>query len=106
MPISGGANALANERQTKGPGASFTELVADLTLSTLIVGTMLFLSAADPPLAGHTVVAGGALVAGGYVGGAIGHRHLGLAALEGLLRLRLALEWTAFLIEAFGSAGN
>lgn len=92
--------------KTERPRASFSGLVADLTLSTLIVGTTLFLLTADPPLGGHAIVAGSALVAGCYIDGAIGHQHLGLAALEGLLRLRLALEWTAFLIEAFGSAGN
>ena len=88
------------------PRAPAVTMMADLTLSTLTVGTVLFLSAADPPLGTDTTAAGGVFVAWCYVGGVVGRRHLGLAAVEGLLRLRLALEWVRFLIEAFGPLGS
>jgi hypothetical protein len=44
-----------------------------------------------------------ALVVWSYCDGFFGRLHWGLAALEGLLLLKLALNWTALLLEAFGT---
>jgi hypothetical protein len=38
-----------------------------------------------------------------YCDGFFGRLHWGLAALEGMLLLKLALNWTALLLEAFGA---
>jgi hypothetical protein len=78
--------------------------IAELALSTLAIGAVLVAlpPTAEPPL-GHQVVAAGALlVVWCYCDGIVGRLHLGLAALEGLLRLKLALHWTMLLLDVCG----
>jgi hypothetical protein len=79
-----------------------------LALSTSLVGCVLFalVPEAQPPAGRHTAAAGAALVVWCYCDGLVGRMSWGLAALEGLLRLRLALEWTALLLDAFGPRGG
>ena len=78
--------------------------MAGLAFSTLMVGVVLFAltPAAQPPLGRHVAATGAALVVWCYCDGLIGRMDWGLAALEGLLRLRLAMEWAALLSGAFG----
>jgi hypothetical protein len=72
--------------------------VAGLGLSTLSVGVMLSaLAPAGQPSIGHTVATGAALLVWCYCDGMVGRLNWGLAALEALLRLRLALVWVEFL---------
>jgi hypothetical protein len=72
--------------------------VAGLGLSTLSVGVMLsaLAPAGQPPIS-HTVATGAALLVWCYCDGMVGRLNWGLAALEALLRLRLALVWVEFL---------
>lgn len=78
--------------------------MAGLAFSSLAVGAVLFAlaPAEQPPPGRHAAAAGAALVVWCYRDGLIGRMDWGLAALEGLLRLRLAMEWAALLLEAFG----
>jgi hypothetical protein len=78
--------------------------MAGLAFSTLMVGIVLFAlaPAAQLPLGRHVAAAGAALVVWCYCDGLVGRTDWGLAALEGLLRLRLAMEWAALLLDAFG----
>ncbi len=78
--------------------------MADLTLSTLVIGAVLFALPpfAEPPMGYQVAAAGAALVVWCYCDGIVGRLSLGLAALEGLLRLKIALGWTMLFLEAFG----
>jgi len=74
---------------------------ACLGLSTLSVSSMLStLAPAGQPPIGHTVATGAALLVWCYCDGMVGRLNWGLAALEALLRLRLALAWVEFLFNA------
>jgi hypothetical protein len=78
--------------------------IAGLALSTLAIGAALVVlpPTAEPPL-GHQVVATGALlVVWCYCDGIVGRLHFGLAAVEGLLRLKLALHWAVLLLDVLG----
>jgi hypothetical protein len=77
---------------------------AELGLSTLALGAALAaLPPAGPPPAGQVAATGALLLVMCYCGGTVGRLSWGLAALEALLRLRLALAWCELLLEAFGS---
>jgi hypothetical protein len=58
------------------------------------------LAPAGHPAIGHTVATGAALLVWCYCDGMVGRQSWGLAALEALLRLRLALAWVEFLFDA------
>ena len=74
---------------------------AGLGLSTLSVGVMLSaLAPAGQPSIGHAIATGAALLVWCYCDGMVGRLNWGLAALEALLRLRLALAWVEFLFNA------
>ncbi len=75
---------------------------ADLTLSTLVIGAVLFALPpfAEPPLGYQVAATGAALVVWCYCDGIVGRLSLGLAALEGLLRLKIALAWAMLFVEA------
>ncbi len=81
--------------------------MADLTLSTLVIGAVLFALPpfAEPPMGYQVTAAGAALVVWCYCDGIVGRLSLGLAALEGLLRLKIALGWTMLFLEAYGPHG-
>ena len=53
----------------------------------------------------QVAAAGAALVVWCYCDGIVGRLSLGLAALEGLLRLKIALGWTMLFLEAYGPHG-
>ena len=74
---------------------------AGLGLSTFAVGAVL-LHALTPegPLVRHVAAAGVALLVWCYCDGMVGRLSWGLAALEALLRLRLALVWDEILVDA------
>jgi len=82
--------------------------VAGLAFSTLVVGSALYaLTLVAGPLPGYrTALAGAGLIGWCYCDGILGQLHWGLASLEGLLRLRLALEWTALLFNLFPQRGG
>ncbi len=90
MPV-GGGSWLPMLRET-----------AALTLSTLVIGAVLFALPpfAEPPLGYQVAATGAALVVWCYCDGIVGRLSLGLAALEGLLRLKIALAWTMLFVEA------
>lgn len=75
--------------------------VGSVAISTLLVGVMLFALPpfADRPLGYQIAAAGAALAVWCYTDGIIGRLSWGLAVTEGLLRLKAALAWTAFLLE-------
>jgi hypothetical protein len=78
---------------------------ASLGLSTLSVGAMLYaLAPGGQPSIGHAVTTGMALLVWCYCDGMVGRLNWGLAALEALLRLRLALAWVDFLFAALASS--
>jgi hypothetical protein len=80
---------------------------ARLGLSTLSVGVVLYaLAPGSRPAIGHAIAAGVALLLWCYCDGMIGRLDWGLAALEALLRLRLALAWVEVLFEASGSGSG
>ena len=81
--------------------------MADLTLSTLVIGAVLFALPpfAEPPMGYQVAATGAALVVWCYCDGIVGRLSLGLAALEGLLRLKIALGWTMLFLEAYGPHG-
>jgi hypothetical protein len=89
---------------TSGPPWSIPALLRDaagLGLSTLAVGAELYvLAPGGQPSLHHTVATGAALLVWCCCDGMIGRLHWSLAALEALLRLRLALAWAEFLLEA------
>ena len=90
-------------------GAGFCRLgdIAELRLWTRVIGGILFALPpfAEPPIGYQVAAAGAALVVWCYCDGIVGRLSLGLAALEGLLRLRVALGWTMLFLEAFGPRG-
>lgn len=92
-----------------GGGSWFSRLgdIAELTLSTLVIGAILFALPpfAEPPIGYQVAAAGAALVVWCYCDGIVGRLSLGLAALEGLLRLKIALGWTMLFLEAYGPHG-
>ena len=65
-----------------------------MTLSTLVIGAVLFALPpfAEPPIGYQVAATGAALVVWCYCDGIVGRLSLGLAALEGLLRLRVDLS--------------
>ena len=71
---------------------------AGLGLSTFAVGAALYALApgARPPIS-HAAATGVALLAWCYCDGMVGRLCWGLAAIEALLRLRLALAWIELL---------
>jgi hypothetical protein len=70
-----------------------------LGLSTLAVSAVLYvLAPGNQPLTRHIVAAGVLLLVWCYCDGMVGRQSWGLAALEALLRLRLALVWVDFLL--------
>ncbi len=74
---------------------------AGLGLSTFAVGTVLYVLAPDgQPLIRHVAAAGAALLVWCYCDGLVGRLSWGLAAVEALLRLRLALVWVELLFDA------
>ena len=81
--------------------------IAELTLSTLVIGAVLFALPpfAEPPIGYQVAATGAALVVWCYCDGIVGRLSLGFAALEGLLRLRVALGWTMLFLKAFGPCG-
>ncbi len=87
------------------PNPLSAKLVAALVAFTLLVGAVLFAlpPTAEPPPPRQVWAAAVALVVWSYCDGFFGRLHWGLAALEGLLLLKLALNWTALLLEAFGT---
>jgi hypothetical protein len=96
----------ANRHGESGPPWFVPALVRDATglgLSTLAVGAVLYALApgARPPLS-HAVATGVALLVWCYCDGMVGRLCWGLAAIEALLRLRLALAWIGFLHGALG----
>lgn len=72
-----------------------------LAAATLPVGAVLAALAPEGHLAGSQAGAAGvALLVWCYCDGTVGRRlHWGLAALEALLRLRLALAWARVLLD-------
>jgi hypothetical protein len=94
----------AGRPRAGGPRWPIPALVRDaaaLGLSTLAVGAVLYALApgGQPPLH-HAVATGVLLLVWCYCDGMIGRLSWGLAALEALLRLRLALAWAEFLLKA------
>ena len=81
--------------------------IAELKLSTHVIGAGLFGLPPYPELPiGYLVAAlSTSLVVWCYCDGIVGRLSLGFAALEGLLRLRVALGWTMLFLEAFGPCG-
>ena len=74
---------------------------AGLGVSTLAAGTELYVVApGGQPEIGHAAAAGMALLVWCHCSGMVGRLSWGLAAVEALLRLRLALGWAALLCEA------
>ena len=95
----------ANRHGAGGFAWSVPALVRDavgLGLSTLAVGAVLHVLAPEGPLVRHVVATGAALLVWCYCDGMVGRLSWGLAALEALLRLRLALVWDDFLAKALG----
>ncbi len=87
--------------------AAFAWDAAELGLSTLALGAALVaLPPAGPPLAGQVAATGALLLGVCYCAGTVGRLSWGLAALEALLRLRLALAWCELLLGAFGPDGG
>ena len=74
---------------------------AGLGLSTLAVGAVLYAAAlGEQPSTNSVITEGLALLIWCYYDGIVGHLSWGLAAVEALLRLRLALAWAKLLFEA------
>ena len=88
-----------------GPSPSDARLLAAVAGLTLLVGAALFAlpPTAEPPLP-RQVAAAAAMAVWSYCDGFVGRRDWGMAALEGLLLTKVALHWTALLVEAFGGA--
>ena len=88
-----------------GPRWPIPALVRDaaaLGLSTLAVGAVLYaLAPGRQPPPHHAVATGVLLLVWCYCDGMIGRLSWGLAALEALLRLRIALVWAEFLLRTF-----
>ena len=90
-----------------GSPSSVPALVREATglgLSTFAVGAVLYALAPEgQPLVRHVAAAGLALLVWCYCDGMIGRLCWGLAAIEALLRLRLALAWVEFLFHALST---
>ena len=89
-----------------GPSPFDARLLAAVAGLTLLVGAALFAlpPTAEPPLPRQVAAAAAAMAVGSYCDGFFGRRDWGMAALEGVLLTRVALHWTALLVEAFGGA--
>jgi hypothetical protein len=91
-----------------GPPWSIPALVRDAVglsfgLSTLAVSAVLYVLAPEnQPLTRHIVAAGVLLLVWCYCDGMVGRLHWGLAVVEALLRLRLALMWDKTLFDVLG----
>jgi hypothetical protein len=83
--------------------AALVKDAATLGLSTLAMGAELYvLAPGGQPLLYHAVAPGVALLVWCYCDGMVGRLSWGLAAVEALLRLRLALAWAELLLEILG----
>ena len=89
-----------------GPSPFDARLLAAVAGLTLLVGAALFAlpPTAEPPLPRQVGAAAASLVVWSYCDGFVGRRDWGMAALEGVLLTKVALHWTALLVEAFGGA--
>ena len=87
------------------PSPTHARLLAAVAALTLLVGAALFAlpPTAEPPLPRQVGAAAAAMVLWSYCDGFFGRRDWGMAALEGLLLTKVALHWTALLVEAFGA---
>ncbi len=86
------------------PSPLDAKLLAAVAGLTLLVGAALFAvpPTAEPPLP-RQVAAAAAMVVWSYCDGFFGRQDWGMAALEGVLLTKVALHWTALLVEAFGA---
>ena len=80
-------------------------LLAAVAGLTLLVGAALFAlpPTAEPPLPRQVGAAAASMVVWSYCDGFFGRRDWAMAALEGVLLTKVALHWTALLVEAFGA---
>jgi hypothetical protein len=81
--------------------------MAYVALVTLLVGIGLFVLPphGEMPLSHQVVLAGVALVLWCFSDGLFGRFSVILASIEAVLLLRLAVNWTRLLVDAFGGHG-